>query len=66
MAKKNKLMKEAAETIGSAMGKANRTARKVAKAGTLAKKELEQIGKQVEALKNQLQKTTKKLKKALA
>ena len=66
MAKKNKLMKDAAETIGSAMGKANRTARKVAKAGTLAKKELEQIGKQVEALKNQLQKTTKKLKKALA
>lgn len=66
MAKKNKLMKEAAQTIGSAMGKANRTARKVAKAGTLARKELEQIGKQVEALKNQLQKTTKKLKKALA
>jgi hypothetical protein len=66
MAKKNKLMKDAAETIGSAMGRANRTARKVAKAGTLAKKELEQIGKQVEALKNQLQKTTKKLKKALS
>jgi hypothetical protein len=66
MAKKNKLMKEAAETIGSAMGKANRTAHKVAKAGALAKKELEQIGKQVEALKNQLQKTTKKLKKALS
>lgn len=66
MAKRNKLMKDAAEKIGSAMGKANRTAHKVAKAGTLAKKELEQIGKQVEALKNQLQKTTKKLKKALA
>ena len=66
MAKKNTLMKEAAETIGSAMGKANRTARKVAKAGVMAKKELEQISKQVESLKKQLQKTTKRLRKALA
>jgi hypothetical protein len=65
MAKKN-MMKEAAETIGSAMGRANRTAHKVAKAGVLAKKELEQISKQVESLKKQLQKTTKRLRKALA
>jgi len=48
------------------MGKANRTAHKVAKAGVLAKRELEDISKQVEALKKQLQKTTKRLRKALA
>jgi hypothetical protein len=66
MAKKNRLLKEAAETIGSAMGRANRTAHKVAKAGVLAKKELEHISKQVESLKKQLQKTTKRLRKALA
>jgi hypothetical protein len=40
-------------------------ARKIAKAGGMAKKELEQIAKQVEGLKRQLQKTTKRLKKAL-
>ncbi|MGA8142569.1 MAG: hypothetical protein WB987_01635 [Candidatus Acidiferrales bacterium] len=64
MAKKGRLT-EAAQTIGSAMGKANRTAHKVAKAGVMAKKELEQISKQVESLKKQLQKTTKRLRKAL-
>lgn len=57
---------QTAETIGSAMGKANRTAHKVAKAGKVAKNELEAISKQVEALKKQLQKTTKKLQKALS
>ena len=66
MAKKNKLLNDAAVKIGTAMGKANRTAHKVAKAGVLAKKELEDISKQVEALKKQLQKTTKRLRKALA
>src|SRR5579862_5241274 len=54
MAKKSKLLNDAAEKIGTAMGKANRTAHKVAKAGVLAKKELEDISKQVEALKKQL------------
>jgi ubiquinone biosynthesis protein UbiJ len=37
----------------------------VAKAGLLAKKELEDIAEQVDALKRQLQKTTKRLKSAL-
>jgi len=59
-------LKEAGKMIGSAMGKANRTAHKVAKAGVVAKKELEQISKQVESLKKQLQKTTKRLRKALS
>jgi hypothetical protein len=64
MAKKSKLT-QVAVRIGSAMGKADRTAHKVAKAGVLAKKELEDISKQVEGLKKQLLKTTKRLQKAL-
>lgn len=52
--------------IGSAIGKADRKAHQVAKAGVMAKAELEQIAKQVDTLKRQLQKTTKKLKKALS
>jgi ribonuclease HII len=51
--------------IGTAMGKADRKAHQVAAAGLVAKQELEEIAKQVEALKRQLQKTTKRLKAAL-
>jgi polyhydroxyalkanoate synthesis regulator phasin len=65
MAKKSKLT-QVAVSIGSAMGKADRKAHQVAKAGVLAKKELHEIGKQVDALKRQLQKTTKRLKNALS
>jgi hypothetical protein len=65
MAKKSRLTK-VAEGIGGAMGRADRAAQKVAKAGVLAKKELSEISKQVDAMKRQLQKTTKKLKKALS
>ncbi|MGO9591288.1 MAG: hypothetical protein ACLP3K_14735 [Candidatus Acidiferrales bacterium] len=64
MAKKSRL-REAAVKIGSVVGKADRTAHKVVKAGGVAKKELAAISKQVEALKKQLQKTTKKLQRAL-
>jgi seryl-tRNA synthetase len=64
MAKKSKLT-QTAETIGAAMGRADRTAHKVARAGVMAKKELAAISKQVDALKKQLQKTTKRLKHAL-
>ncbi|HLV94084.1 MAG TPA: hypothetical protein VKS44_02745 [Candidatus Acidoferrales bacterium] len=64
MAKKSRLT-QTAETIGAAMGRADRTAHKVAKAGVMAKKELAAISKQVDALKKQLQKTTKRLKHAL-
>jgi hypothetical protein len=64
MARKTKLT-QAAEKIGSVMGKADRTAHKVAKAGVMAKKELAAISKQVEALKKQLKKTTKRLQHAL-
>jgi prefoldin subunit 5 len=64
MAKKSGLTRVAVK-IGTAIGKADRRAHKVAKAGLVAKTELEDIAKQVEALKRQLQKTTKRLKQAL-
>jgi hypothetical protein len=48
------------------MGKADRRVQKFANAGSLAKKELDDISKQVDALKRQLQKTAKRLKHALS
>jgi hypothetical protein len=65
MAKKNRLT-QVAVRIGSAVGRADRKAHQVAKAGVLAKKELQDISKQVDALKRQLLKTTQRLKKALS
>jgi hypothetical protein len=64
MAKKNRLTR-VAEGIGSAIGRADRQAHKVAKAGVVARGELDAISKQVDALKRQLQKTAKRLKRAL-
>ena len=64
MAKKSRLS-QVAERVGAAMGRADRKAHQVAKAGVLAKKELEDISKQVDGLKKQLLKTTKRLQKAL-
>jgi ribonuclease HII len=64
MAGKNRL-KRVAVGIGAAIGKADRKAHQVAKAGVVAKEELDAIVKQVEGLRKQLQKTTKRLKKAL-
>jgi hypothetical protein len=64
MARKSK-MTRVAERIGTAVGRADRTAHKIAKAGVIAKKELEDISMQVEALKRQLLKTTRRLKSAL-
>jgi hypothetical protein len=65
MAKKSRLTRVAV-SIGSAMGKADRKAQQVAKAGVLAKKELHAISKQVDVLKRQLQKATKRLRSALS
>ena len=65
MAKKSKLT-EVAVRIGTAVGKADRQAHKFARAGGMAKKELDEISKQVDALKKQLLKTTKRLKAALS
>jgi ribonuclease HII len=64
MARKSKL-RQVAVKIGTAMGKADRSAHKVAQAGLVAKAELDDISKQVEALKRQLLKTTKRLRKVL-
>jgi hypothetical protein len=50
MAKKSRLS-QVAERVGAAMGRADRKAHQVAKAGVLAKKELKDISKQVDALK---------------
>lgn len=65
MAKKSRLTRVAVG-IGTAIGRADRQAHKVAEAGALAKGELEAISKQVDALKHQLQKTAKRLKRALS
>lgn len=65
MAKKSRLTRVAVG-IGTAMGKADRKAHQIVKAGKLAKEELADISKQVEALKRQLQTTTKRLRKALS
>jgi hypothetical protein len=68
MAKKNKLT-EVGKKVGAALGKANREAhiqaRKVSAASKIAKEELKDISKQVEAMKKQLEKTAKRLKSAL-
>lgn len=60
---------DAAKRIGAAVGKADRTAHKTAhkvvKASKLAKGELADIKKKVDALAKQLQKTTKRLQHAL-
>jgi len=62
---KNQL-KKVAVRIGGALGKADRKAHQVAKAGVLARKELADISKRVDALKRQLAKTTQRLRKALS
>jgi len=54
------------EIIGAAIGRTDRTARKVARAGAIARGELDDIAKQVEALKKKLVKASNKLKKAMA
>jgi hypothetical protein len=62
MARKNQLKKVAVK-IGGALGAADRKAHRTA---AVAKQELASISKQVDALKRQLAKTTKRLKHALS
>ena len=68
MATKNKL-RDAAVKIGSAVGRADGTAHKAvykaAKAAHVAKLELNELSKQVDALKKQLKKSSERLKTAL-
>jgi hypothetical protein len=61
MAKKSSL-KDTAVKIGSAVGKADGTAHKAVR---IAKQELAEMEKQVDALKKQLKKSSQALKKAL-
>jgi hypothetical protein len=69
MATKNKL-RNAAVTIGAAVGKADGTAHKAvhraAKAAHVARLELIALSKQVDALKKQLKKSSSRLKSALS
>lgn len=68
MATNNKL-KNAAVKIGSAVGRVDGTAHKAVmkatKATQVAKHELNELSKQVNALKKQLEKSTERLKSAL-
>jgi len=64
MAKKSRLTQVAVK-IGTAMGRADRKAHQIVKAGKLAKKELADISKQVDTLKRQLQAASKRLRRAL-
>ncbi len=64
MAKKDKLT-QIAVGIGTAMGRADRTAHRMAKAGSAAKDELADIANEIDSLKRQLLKTKKRLQRAL-
>lgn len=64
MAKKARL-KAAAEKIGAAIGRADRTARKVGKAAHVAREDLAELTKQIEGLARQLKKTSARLKRTL-
>ena len=68
MARKTGLTKMAV-SIGTAAGKADRaahrTAKQVASAGSAVKDELADIAKQIDGLKRQLLKTSKRLQRAL-
>ena len=68
MARKNSL-KDAAMKIGGAVGRmdgaAHKAASKAAKAAHVAKLELVELSKQVDALKKQLKKSSNRLKSAL-
>ena len=64
MAKKSKL-NQVATSIGAAVGRAESRAHKMAKAGSLAKKELDALAKDVARLKRRLEKATGHLRGAL-
>ncbi len=64
MAKKAKLT-AAAVKIGTAVGRAHRTARKVGKTAEVAREELTELRKQIEAFARELKKSSQRLKRAL-
>ncbi len=58
-------LKAAAVRIGTTVGRAERTARKVGKAVHAVREELTQLRKQVEVLGRELKKSSKRLRRAL-
>ena len=64
MAKKTRLTK-AAVKIGTAVGRADRTAHKMARAAMVAREEIADLSKQVEKLAGDLKKASKRVKRAL-
>lgn len=64
MAKKTKLTASAMK-IGTVLGRADRTARKVARAAAVAKEELADLSKRVEGLARDLKKARTRLRQAL-
>jgi uncharacterized protein YceH (UPF0502 family) len=58
-------LNKVASSIGAAVGRADRRAHKMAKAGALAKKELDALAKDVAALKRRLEKATGHLRSGL-
>jgi hypothetical protein len=68
-ARKRNRLRDAAVSIGSAVGRADSTAhkavQKAAKAARVARLELNALSKQVDALKKQLTKSTRRLQGAL-
>jgi Tfp pilus assembly protein FimV len=64
MARKTRLT-AAAVKIGTAAGRADRTARKVARAAQVAREELAELSKRVEELARDLKKARSRLKQAL-
>ena len=66
MKSNGKLKAAAVQKIGTAAGKADRTAHKVMQAADVAKEELAALSKQVDALKRQLAKSTHRLRRALS
>ncbi|MBI3669203.1 MAG: hypothetical protein HY237_05430 [Acidobacteria bacterium] len=64
MAKKSQLTAVAVK-IGTALGRADRTARTVGEAAKVAREQLTELTKQVEALARELKKTRERLKHAV-
>jgi hypothetical protein len=59
-------LKRAAVRIGKAVGRADRTAHKVARAAKLATEEIGELKKKVEALSRDLKKSSDRLRRALS
>ena len=64
MRKPKTKLEGAAVTIGTAVGKADRAAHKVASAALVAREELQALSQQIDSLKRQLAKSNQRIKRA--